>query len=192
MSHVNLIPWNAVEGSPYERPSNNAVHRFADVLRRDHRVPTSIRVTRGAAAFATCRGVLCGRAQTSRGYYHGTALRRTYTGQFRRQLSSNPAMLQTLVDPGGKAGASVSVCALSMRQLGSLLSFVLNVHHFTVHRPIHSLDLLAMAACQQFFSVFHRCRGGSSMWAAAEPAPEGPAAIIRGASMSTRGGVAAG
>ena len=49
MSHVNLIPWNAVDGSPYERPSNNAVHRFADALRRDHRVPTSIRVTRGGS-----------------------------------------------------------------------------------------------------------------------------------------------
>ena len=51
MSHVNLIPWNAVDGSPYERPSNNAVHRFADALRRDHRIPTSIRVTRGASGF---------------------------------------------------------------------------------------------------------------------------------------------
>ena len=49
-THVNLIPWNAVAGSPYERPSNNAVHRFADALRNEHRVPTSIRVTRGTAS----------------------------------------------------------------------------------------------------------------------------------------------
>ena len=62
MSHVNLIPWNAVDGSPYERPSNNTVHRFADVLRRDHRVPTSIRVTRGVACILPLSVMCCGRA----------------------------------------------------------------------------------------------------------------------------------
>ena len=46
-SHVNLIPWNPVDESPYERPSRNAVHGFADVLETNHRIPTSIRVTRG-------------------------------------------------------------------------------------------------------------------------------------------------
>ena len=54
-THVNLIPWNAVAGSPYERPSNNAVHRFADALRNEHRVPTSIRVTRGTASVVSER-----------------------------------------------------------------------------------------------------------------------------------------
>ena len=47
-SHVNLIPWNPVDDSPYERPSRNAVHAFADVLETSYRIPTSIRITRGA------------------------------------------------------------------------------------------------------------------------------------------------
>ena len=47
-SHVNLIPWNPVDDSPYERPSRNAVRAFADVLETSHRIPTSIRITRGA------------------------------------------------------------------------------------------------------------------------------------------------
>lgn len=47
-SHVNLIPWNPVDDSPYERPSRNAVRAFADVLETTHRIPTSIRITRGA------------------------------------------------------------------------------------------------------------------------------------------------
>ncbi len=91
MSHVNLIPWNAVDGSPYERPSNNAVHRFADVLRRDHRVPTSIRVTRGAAAFPACHAVLCGELQQSIYRMDSVAWCR-YIGEFRIcQVSSSHA-----------------------------------------------------------------------------------------------------
>ena len=32
-AHVNLIPYNTVEGLPWKRPSNNRSERFADVLR---------------------------------------------------------------------------------------------------------------------------------------------------------------
>ena len=32
-AHVNLIPYNTVEGLPWKRPSNNRCERFADVLR---------------------------------------------------------------------------------------------------------------------------------------------------------------
>ena len=32
-AHVNLIPYNTVEGLPWKRPSNNRCERFADILR---------------------------------------------------------------------------------------------------------------------------------------------------------------
>ena len=54
-SHINLIPWNPVEGLSldFQRPSNNAAHRFNDVLRTAGFAST-IRATRGLEASAAC------------------------------------------------------------------------------------------------------------------------------------------
>jgi len=51
--HVNLIPWNKVEGLDYKRPSRNAVFVFQKIL-TDHDVPCTIRETRGLEASAAC------------------------------------------------------------------------------------------------------------------------------------------
>ncbi|KAL0020893.1 hypothetical protein WJX77_007989 [Trebouxia sp. C0004] len=52
-SHVNLIPWNPVDDSGYKRPDKAHVKAFANVLEM-HRVPVSIRVSRGMEAAAAC------------------------------------------------------------------------------------------------------------------------------------------
>lgn len=51
--HVNLIPFNPVADSDFQRPYKKAVMAFAEVLER-HKVTTSIRQTRGLDANAAC------------------------------------------------------------------------------------------------------------------------------------------
>ncbi|MCL1785599.1 MAG: 23S rRNA (adenine(2503)-C(2))-methyltransferase RlmN [Alphaproteobacteria bacterium] len=51
---VNLIPWNAVaERGEFAAPSNNAVHRFQDIL-KENGIHTRIRRTRGADIGSAC------------------------------------------------------------------------------------------------------------------------------------------
>ena len=54
-SHINLIPWNPVTGleAQFQRPSNNAAHRFNAVLQAAQFAST-IRATRGLEASAAC------------------------------------------------------------------------------------------------------------------------------------------
>jgi 23S rRNA (adenine2503-C2)-methyltransferase len=52
-SKVNLIPLNAAVGIPFERPSDRAVDRFAQVLAA-HRVTVSVRKSRGRDIRAAC------------------------------------------------------------------------------------------------------------------------------------------
>jgi 23S rRNA (adenine2503-C2)-methyltransferase len=52
-SKVNLIPLNAAAGIPFERPSDDAVNRFARVL-ADHHVVVSVRKSRGRDIRAAC------------------------------------------------------------------------------------------------------------------------------------------
>jgi len=52
-AHVNLIPYNTVEGLPWKRPSNNRQERFADVLRAA-RVPVTLRREKGHDINAAC------------------------------------------------------------------------------------------------------------------------------------------
>ena len=52
-SHVNLIPWNPVLDSSFERPSNNRVRAFMTELEKHH-IPVSIRHSRGLEAAAAC------------------------------------------------------------------------------------------------------------------------------------------
>ena len=52
-SKVNLIPLNAAPGIPYERPSDQAVDRFATIL-ADHHVTVSVRKSRGRDIRAAC------------------------------------------------------------------------------------------------------------------------------------------
>jgi 23S rRNA (adenine2503-C2)-methyltransferase len=52
-SKVNLIPLNAAAGIPFERPSDEAVDRFARVL-ADHHLIVSVRKSRGRDIRAAC------------------------------------------------------------------------------------------------------------------------------------------
>lgn len=52
-SHVNLIPWNSVEGMPYDRPTEDDLNGFIDYLRR-HGVSVTVRQRRGAEIDAAC------------------------------------------------------------------------------------------------------------------------------------------
>jgi 23S rRNA (adenine2503-C2)-methyltransferase len=54
----NLIPWNPFEGAAYSRSSNNAIHRFREVLQTAGFVVT-VRKTRGDDIDAAC-GQLAG------------------------------------------------------------------------------------------------------------------------------------
>lgn len=54
----NLIPWNPFPGAPYARSSNNAIHRFRDVLQQAGLIVT-VRKTRGDDIDAAC-GQLAG------------------------------------------------------------------------------------------------------------------------------------
>ncbi len=52
-SKVNLIPLNAAPGIPFERPSDDAIDRFAKIL-ADRGVPVSVRKSRGRDIRAAC------------------------------------------------------------------------------------------------------------------------------------------
>ncbi|KAK4756068.1 hypothetical protein SAY87_009825 [Trapa incisa] len=52
-SHVNLIPFNPIDGSDYRRPYKKAVLAFANAL-ESHKVTVSVRKTRGLDAAAAC------------------------------------------------------------------------------------------------------------------------------------------
>ncbi|CAN0837420.1 Probable dual-specificity RNA methyltransferase RlmN [Linum grandiflorum] len=51
--HVNLIPFNPIEGSDYQRPTNRGVQNFASTLQA-RKITVSIRKTRGMDASAAC------------------------------------------------------------------------------------------------------------------------------------------
>ncbi|OMO58999.1 Ribosomal RNA large subunit methyltransferase RlmN, partial [Corchorus capsularis] len=51
--HVNLIPFNPIEGSEYRRPYKKAVSAFASAL-ESRKITTSVRQTRGLDASAAC------------------------------------------------------------------------------------------------------------------------------------------
>ncbi len=53
LSHVNLIPYNPVEGVNYQKPSRQRVNRFSQIL-NEKGVSNSIRVTMGAEIDAAC------------------------------------------------------------------------------------------------------------------------------------------
>jgi len=52
-SKVNLIPLNAAAGIPFERPSDEAIDRFAKIV-ADHGVTVSVRKSRGRDIRAAC------------------------------------------------------------------------------------------------------------------------------------------
>ncbi len=51
--HLNVIPWNPVYGLQYQRPSVQAVHRFAGLVRAGG-VPATVRIERGVDIDAAC------------------------------------------------------------------------------------------------------------------------------------------
>ncbi len=52
-SHVNLIPYNPVEGLPFERPTTLSVRRFEEAL-RSRGISVSVRKTKGREIDAAC------------------------------------------------------------------------------------------------------------------------------------------
>jgi 23S rRNA (adenine2503-C2)-methyltransferase len=52
-AHVNLIPYNPVEGLPFERPSPAAIQRFVEIVRA-RGVSVSVRKTKGREIDAAC------------------------------------------------------------------------------------------------------------------------------------------
>jgi 23S rRNA (adenine2503-C2)-methyltransferase len=52
-AHVNLIPYNPVEGLPFERPSPAAIERFVEIVRA-RGVSISVRKTKGREIDAAC------------------------------------------------------------------------------------------------------------------------------------------
>src|SRR5262249_22070760 len=52
-AHVNLIPYNSIEGLPYDRPDPHAVGRFAAILRKAN-ISVTVRKTKGGAIDAAC------------------------------------------------------------------------------------------------------------------------------------------
>jgi 23S rRNA (adenine2503-C2)-methyltransferase len=53
MSHVNLIPWNPVGESEFQRPGRARVDAFKALLQAAG-LPVSVRTTRGLEAAAAC------------------------------------------------------------------------------------------------------------------------------------------
>jgi 23S rRNA (adenine2503-C2)-methyltransferase len=64
-AHVNLIPWNDVEGLPYRRPMDEDLIRFIDTLRRSG-VSVKVRKRKGSEIDAAC-GQLRRRAEQESG-----------------------------------------------------------------------------------------------------------------------------
>lgn len=52
-AHVNLIPYNAVEGLPWKRPSGNRQMQFLKIL-QERRVPATLRREKGSGIDAAC------------------------------------------------------------------------------------------------------------------------------------------
>jgi 23S rRNA (adenine2503-C2)-methyltransferase len=52
-AHVNLIPWNDVEGLPYHRPHDDDLARFTEALRRSG-VSVKVRKRKGSEIDAAC------------------------------------------------------------------------------------------------------------------------------------------
>jgi 23S rRNA (adenine2503-C2)-methyltransferase len=61
---INLIPFNAWPGAPYECSSNNRIHRFAEILNQAN-LAAPVRTPRGRDILAAC-GQLKSASQRSR------------------------------------------------------------------------------------------------------------------------------
>ncbi len=53
-SHVNLIPWNAIDDADFQRPSRNRVMAFTRQLKRQGVNSVSVRRARGSEEGAAC------------------------------------------------------------------------------------------------------------------------------------------
>jgi 23S rRNA (adenine2503-C2)-methyltransferase len=52
-AHVNVIPYNPVSGLPFERPSQESIHRFVEIV-RSRGVSITVRKTKGREIDAAC------------------------------------------------------------------------------------------------------------------------------------------
>ncbi|MCA3018798.1 MAG: 23S rRNA (adenine(2503)-C(2))-methyltransferase RlmN [Rhodocyclaceae bacterium] len=83
----NLIPWNPFPDAPYARSSNNAIHRFRDVLQQAGLIVT-VRKTRGDDIDAAC------------GQLAGQVVDKSQRTQQNKLGSSNPSRTIPIVNAG--------------------------------------------------------------------------------------------
>ena len=50
---INVIPWNPIDDAPYERPPQDAVNRFVEILKNAH-LTTTVRYSKGVDIAAGC------------------------------------------------------------------------------------------------------------------------------------------
>ncbi len=72
-SKVNLIPLNAAAGIPFNRPSDEAVDHFAQIL-ADHGLTVSVRKSRGRDIRAACGQLIVEGVKRSPGQTLATAI----------------------------------------------------------------------------------------------------------------------
>ncbi len=83
----NLIPWNPFPDAPYARSSNNAIHRFRDVLQQAGLIVT-VRKTRGDDIDAAC------------GQLAGQVVDKSHRTQQNNCGSSNPSRTIPIINAG--------------------------------------------------------------------------------------------
>lgn len=83
----NLIPWNPFPDAPYARSSNNAIHRFRDVLQQAGLIVT-VRKTRGDDIDAAC------------GQLAGQVVDKSHRTQQNNRGSSNPSRTIPIINAG--------------------------------------------------------------------------------------------
>jgi len=97
-SKVNIIPLNAAAGIPFERPSDEAIDRFAKII-ADHGVTVSVRKSRGRDIRAAC-GQLIVEGPTCESRKRSVSIRPMSRMRLPRSRTTTPSTLPAIADAG--------------------------------------------------------------------------------------------